>query len=64
MKVTRTSVLSGITRTRELDVTPEQLKAWEDGALIQNVMRHLNHNDREFIMTGATSDEWNKNLQE
>ena len=54
----RTSILSGITRTKEFDVTEEQYNAWQDGALIQNVMPHLSDDDREFLISGATAEEW------
>lgn len=54
----RTSILSGITRTKELDVTEEQYNAWVSGALIQNVMPHLSDDDREFLISGATAEEW------
>lgn len=58
MKITRTSMYSGITRTRDLDVTIEQIDAWHNGALIQNVFPDLSDSDREFIITGITADEW------
>ena len=58
MKIKRTSQVTGITRTRDLDVTKEQLVRWEAGALIQDVMGHLSAADREFIITGITDDEW------
>lgn len=54
----RTSILSGITRTKEFDVTEEQYNAWRDGALIQNVMPHLRDDEREFLISGATAEEW------
>lgn len=54
----RTSILSGITRTKEFDVTEEQYSAWVSGALIQNVMPHLSDEDREFLISGATAEEW------
>lgn len=58
MKITRTSKWSGITRTREFDVTQEQYDAWEKGELIQKAMPHLSADDREFIISGLTPDEW------
>lgn len=64
MLITRTSMLSGITRTLELDVTEEQYRAWQDGALIQNAMPHLSADDREFILTGITGQEWDDNMVE
>lgn len=57
MKITRTSPITGITRTKELDVTPERLEIWQAGALIQNVFPNLSADDREFLMTGITADE-------
>lgn len=60
MKITRESMFSGIKRTMELDVTQEQLKNWEDGMLIQNAMPNLTDDEREFIMTGVTTDEWDE----
>jgi len=58
MKITRESVLSGITRTKEIEVTPEQFSNWENGMLIQKAMPHLSADDREFMMTGITPEEW------
>lgn len=60
MIITRTSKLSGITRQQEIAVTYNQLKAWENGELIQNAMPNLTPDEREFIQTGITSDEWAK----
>lgn len=58
MKITRTSSLTTKVRTLELDVTPDQLGRWEQGELIQVAMPQLNADEREFIMTGITPDEW------
>ena len=58
MKITRTSRLTGTERTREIDLTPVQLAAWEDGELIQDAAPHLSDTDREFLMTGITAEEW------
>ena len=58
MKITRTSILTGVTRTLDIDVSPEQIKAWEGGELIQDAMPHLPQEEREFILSGATQEEW------
>lgn len=58
MQVTRTSPLSRKTNTREINVTDVQLARWHRGELIQNVMPHLSPDDREFLMTGITPEEW------
>ena len=58
MLITRVSQMSGIERTRDIDVTEEQLKQWQDGEMIQKVMPHLSLDDREFLITGITQEEW------
>lgn len=58
MLITKTSLLTGETRTLDLPCTEEQIQARRGGALIQNVMPHLTNDEREFIMTGITRDEW------
>jgi hypothetical protein len=59
MKITRTSVASGVTRTLDLDITPQQLLDYEKGTKIQYAFPNLTSSEREFFMTGITEDEWN-----
>jgi len=59
MPVTRTSMITGITHTRDLPVTQEQIDLWQNGeAKIQEAMPHLSPPDREFVKTGITPEEW------
>lgn len=58
MEITKTSIHSGITRTLNLDVTAEEIATWKAGELIQDAMPRLNADEREFIKTGITSQEW------
>ena len=58
MKITRTSMFTGIERTLDLNFTAEQLAEWKNGALIQVAMPNLSAADREFVMTGVTDKEW------
>lgn len=58
MLITKTSVWSSITRTRDLPITQEQVEAWQGGMLIQNAMPNLTPAEREFLITGITQDEW------
>ena len=59
MEIIRTSPFSGNTNVMEIDVTLEQLRSWQvDGVLIQNAMPHLTPDEREFIKTGITPEEW------
>ena len=59
MKMAMKSMLTGNIHTRDIDVTYEQLDAWvADGTLIQEALPHLSADDREFIKTGITPEEW------
>ena len=58
MEITKTSIHSGITRTLDLDVTLDEYADWKAGELIQNAMPRLNADEREFIKTGITPEEW------
>lgn len=58
MKITRKSIVSGITRTRDLQITEDQLTAYMKGALIQDAMPNLTNDEREFFITGIVQDEW------
>lgn len=58
MRITRVSTLTGKTHTREIDCTSWQLKKWEEGALIQNAMPRVSAEDREFVISGITPEEW------
>ena len=59
MIITRTSPLTGRTQALDIDVTIEQIKSWENGALIQDVMPHLSADEREFIISGCTPQDFN-----
>ena len=58
MLITRKSPLSGETHTRDLPVTDAQLATWQAGTVAQAAFPHLSADDREFIMTGITPEEW------
>ena len=58
MQITRTSTYSGTINTQEIEATHEQLDAWRSGVSIQVAFPHLSADEREFIMTGVTAEEW------
>lgn len=58
MRIVRRSPFSGKFNVREIDVEPEQIDAWQGGLLIQYAMPNLSADDREFLMTGITPEEW------
>lgn len=64
MQITRTSFVSGITRTKDIPVTMNQLQEWAEGKPIQLVMSNLSEDDREFLMTGITPEEWDEAFYE
>lgn len=58
MVITRQSSFTGRVHSMDLNVTEAQLNRWEAGELIQNVFPDLSPDDREFLMTGVTAEEW------
>ena len=58
MLITKTSPFSGDTNVMDIDVTEEQIALWESGVPIQNAMPNVSADEREFIMTGITPEEW------
>ena len=58
MNITMTSPFTGKVNTLDLDITAQQLKRWQEGELIQNVMPDLSADEREFLMTGYMPGEW------
>lgn len=62
MKLTKRSGLSGKEHTRELPITEKQFEMGKllmaNGAMIQSAFSMLSADDREFILTGITPEEW------
>jgi len=53
------SALSGGVSSMVLEITEDQLYAWAvDGVVIQKAMPNLSPEEREFLMTGIRSEEW------
>jgi hypothetical protein len=60
MLITNISMVTGMSRTINIPVTQGQLDKWKNGELIQVAMPNLTADQREFIMTGIASKEWEK----
>ena len=59
MKVTRQSMASGKTRTKDLPITPVQYVKYIRGeGYVQDIMPDLPSEDREFLISGVTQEEW------
>lgn len=63
MLVTRVSMFTGIEHTLELPITEAQYREYfysESPRLIQHIFPNLTAEQREFIKSGVTPEEWNK----
>lgn len=64
MQITKTSGLTKKLNTMEVPITEEQykagVKAWQDGAFIQDAFPMLSAAHREFLLTGITPDDWDR----
>ena len=58
MEITRKSSATGKTHTLDLPITQEQIDKYNSGALVQDAFPHLTADQREFIISGATAEEW------
>lgn len=59
MLYTKRSELTGRVNQMELPVTPEQIREWQTSrTLIQNAFPQLTPDQREFLLTGSTQQEW------
>lgn len=58
MEITRTSRLTGVTRTLDIPVDDLQMARWKGGDLIQHAMPNLSAAEREFILNGIVPEEW------
>lgn len=68
MKIERKSIISGNVTTMYLDVTNEQMERFNDrrknGEYIQNIFPELTPDEREFILTGMTKQEWDETFSD
>lgn len=69
MKIMKISPVTGKTHTMDLPIdTQERLQAyeaWRNGkGLIQNELHFLTADQREFLITGITPEEWKKTFEE
>lgn len=58
MIITRKSSISGKTHQMDIPVTEQEILAYNSGVLVQRAFPNLSAEQREFIMTGITPEEW------
>lgn len=56
--VQRTSPFSGKQNVRHIQMRPGDYHRWKQGVMIQNAFSYMSADDREFLMTGITPEEW------
>ena len=66
IQVTRQSIITRKINTMELPITQEHLDMYETvgDILIQDAFPNLNAEQREFILSGITPQEWNDTFGE
>ncbi len=58
MLIEKQSMLTGVRRIVDMPITAEQFNNWQGGMLIQDAMPNLTDAQREFIVSGITTQEW------
>ena len=58
--VVRTSIISGQSVSMDLDITQDQIDAYDSGALVQDAFPNLDRPQREFFISGITPEEWDE----
>ena len=58
MIIVRKSPVTGKMNQRNIDISFEQYDAWANGELIQDAMPNIKAEDREFIISGCTPDDF------
>ena len=57
MEITKTSILTGVTHTREIPITEEKYENYLAGDSIHIAAPQLIDEDKDFIRTGITIEE-------
>jgi hypothetical protein len=63
MLVTRRSSISNLEHTLEINITLEQIQAWQNGKETLEDMLHLTEDERKFLLTGCIKEEININFK-
>lgn len=62
MYITKRSEATGVEHTRDIDITEYQYHEYTMGRLgyVQEAFPELSADDREFLVTGVTAEEWDE----
>jgi len=61
---TKVSPFTHKEHTMIMQVNPIDYEAWQCGMVIQKAMPYLTPDEREFLMTGITPEEWDATFKE
>lgn len=64
MLITKISKYSGLTHVMDLPITEQQVRNFNLGMKVQDAFPLLNSDQREFMLTGCTKEEWDEMFQE
>jgi hypothetical protein len=64
MLIQRISLLTGKQHSMEIPITEEQMEIYERGVLIHRAAPNLTADQREFIISGITPEEWNETFKQ
>ena len=57
MKITKVSILTGVTNTLDIPISKEQYQEYLNGESLDVVANELSQFDKDFIRTGITIEE-------
>jgi len=61
MQITKVSQATGVEHTREIDITEEAYGYFAlSNQFVQDAFPHLSADDREFLISGVTPEEWDE----
>jgi hypothetical protein len=60
MLIIRKSSISGNMNTMDIPISEDHLRLWQSGQMIQDVMPNITADQREFILSGITPEEWDE----
>lgn len=65
MIITKVSAITGVTHTRDVPITLKEYSDWvSTNELVQYAFPNLSSDDREFLLTGSTPEEWDSLFNE
>lgn len=64
MTIAKESAISGKVSEITILADPKDIERWNRGELIQNALPYLTIDEREFLMTGITPEEWEETFKD